>query len=351
MLRPCTANDAGEQPDELVLPRRRKGEDRRQQHDGRFDAVAPGLDRHGEAVRRAAQHLAGHRDIGIGQRDERGADRGQLVGPGHHEVLLRPGRQLGAEEHGQQDEEEDEEADHPAILPKPARPGAERRADDGCGRGPKALPSLIRIIIITLHPIYRRFDEAPGPVPPPGLLLLFCGAAAAADTEFTLVIQDHRFQPTEITVPAGQKIKLTVENRDATPEEFESKSLKREKVIAGKSSATIMIGPLDRRAATPSSASTTKRPRRASSSPSRRQHRDVRHRHHRLSRGARGLAARRHRRRRDALRSGAQSLAGRRNLAGLAGSALVALAPNGSPRWRAASARNCSTPQSSASPS
>ena len=75
-------------------------------------------------------------------------------------------------------------------------------------------------------------------------LLLFCGAAAAADTEFTLVIQDHRFQPTEITVPAGQKIKLTVENRDATPEEFESKSLKREKVIAGKSSATIMIGPL-----------------------------------------------------------------------------------------------------------
>ena len=75
-------------------------------------------------------------------------------------------------------------------------------------------------------------------------LLLFCGAAAAADAEFTLVIQDHRFQPTEITVPAGQKIKLTVENRDATPEEFESKSLKREKVIAGKSSATIMIGPL-----------------------------------------------------------------------------------------------------------
>ncbi len=45
-------------------------------------------------------------------------------------------------------------------------------------------------------------------------------------------------------MPAGQKIKLTVENRDATPEEFESKSLKREKVIAGKSSATIMIGPL-----------------------------------------------------------------------------------------------------------
>jgi hypothetical protein len=35
-----------------------------------------------------------------------------------------------------------------------------------------------------------------------------------------------------------------VENRDSTPEEFESHSLKREKVIPGKSSATILIGPL-----------------------------------------------------------------------------------------------------------
>jgi hypothetical protein len=45
-------------------------------------------------------------------------------------------------------------------------------------------------------------------------------------------------------VPAGKKIKLVVENKDATPEEFESHTLKREKVIAGKSTATILIGPL-----------------------------------------------------------------------------------------------------------
>jgi plastocyanin len=68
--------------------------------------------------------------------------------------------------------------------------------------------------------------------------------ALAADPEFTLVIKDHRFDPSEITVPAGQKVKLIVQNKDATPEEFESKTLKREKVIAGNSSATIMIGPL-----------------------------------------------------------------------------------------------------------
>jgi plastocyanin len=68
--------------------------------------------------------------------------------------------------------------------------------------------------------------------------------AFAADDEFTLVIQDHKFQPAEIVVPAGKKIKLVIENRDATPEEFESHSLNREKVIAGKSTASVFIGPL-----------------------------------------------------------------------------------------------------------
>jgi plastocyanin len=75
------------------------------------------------------------------------------------------------------------------------------------------------------------------------LCLLLTTAAFAAD-EFTLVIKDHRFEPAEITVPAGKKIKLIVQNQDATPEEFESHSLNREKVIAGKSSASIFIGPL-----------------------------------------------------------------------------------------------------------
>ncbi len=68
--------------------------------------------------------------------------------------------------------------------------------------------------------------------------------AAAADDEFKLVIQDHAFKPTELIIPAGKKVKLVVENRDATPEEFESHALNREKVIAGKSTAIIFIGPL-----------------------------------------------------------------------------------------------------------
>jgi hypothetical protein len=45
-------------------------------------------------------------------------------------------------------------------------------------------------------------------------------------------------------VPAGQKVKLIVENQDATPEEFESHELNREKIVAPKSKVSIFIGPL-----------------------------------------------------------------------------------------------------------
>lgn len=74
--------------------------------------------------------------------------------------------------------------------------------------------------------------------------MLCATAALAADGEYALTIQDHRFQPAELVIPAGKKIKLSVENRDATPEEFESHDLNREKIIAGKSTATIYVGPL-----------------------------------------------------------------------------------------------------------
>lgn len=66
----------------------------------------------------------------------------------------------------------------------------------------------------------------------------------AADPEFTIVIREHKFEPSEVKVPVGKKVKLIVDNQDASAEEFESHALKREKVIAGKSKATITIGPL-----------------------------------------------------------------------------------------------------------
>lgn len=75
-------------------------------------------------------------------------------------------------------------------------------------------------------------------------LLATAGVARAADLEVALTIKNHRFEPTELKVPAGQRIKLVVHNQDATPEEFESHALKREKVIPGGAKATIFIGPL-----------------------------------------------------------------------------------------------------------
>ena len=75
--------------------------------------------------------------------------------------------------------------------------------------------------------------------------LLLALAAQAADADYTLVIKDHQFQPAELTIPSGKKVKLLVENQDTTPEEFDSHALNREKVIAGHGTATIYIGPLD----------------------------------------------------------------------------------------------------------
>ncbi len=74
----------------------------------------------------------------------------------------------------------------------------------------------------------------------------------AAETEvmpekkefYEIVIKDHKFTPEELVVPAGEKIKLIVDNQDATPEEFESHDMNREKIIGGNKKATIFVGPL-----------------------------------------------------------------------------------------------------------
>ena len=68
--------------------------------------------------------------------------------------------------------------------------------------------------------------------------------AIAADPEYVLTIKDHRFTPSELRVPAGKKIRLTIDNQDPTAEEFESHALNREKVIPPNSKAPVFIGPL-----------------------------------------------------------------------------------------------------------
>ena len=73
--------------------------------------------------------------------------------------------------------------------------------------------------------------------------IAFAPALARAD-DLTLTLKDHKFTPAEIKVPANQRVQLTVINDDATPEEFDSKALKVEKVVPGKSKGIVRIGPL-----------------------------------------------------------------------------------------------------------
>lgn len=76
-------------------------------------------------------------------------------------------------------------------------------------------------------------------------MFLMTFVAYAQDFEAHLIIRGHKFEPPELTVPANRKIKLLVENQDATPEEFESNELNREKIMVGKGTITVFLGPLD----------------------------------------------------------------------------------------------------------
>ena len=71
------------------------------------------------------------------------------------------------------------------------------------------------------------------------------GAAnAQSATEIQLSYKDKKFDPAEISAPANTPIVIKLKNLDAKAMEFESKTLKVEKVVAASSDATINVRPL-----------------------------------------------------------------------------------------------------------
>ena len=84
------------------------------------------------------------------------------------------------------------------------------------------------------------------------VLLTACAALCACSKAETaagappipLLLKDHRFTPAEITVKANQPFALEVTNADGVADEFDSDSLKREKVIAGGQKGVVRVGPL-----------------------------------------------------------------------------------------------------------
>lgn len=81
-------------------------------------------------------------------------------------------------------------------------------------------------------------------VPMFGLILCLLTSYAARAEDYVITLKDNQFSPSELTIPAGQKVKVIVRNLDSTPAEFESYELRREKVIGGGSEAALFIGPL-----------------------------------------------------------------------------------------------------------
>ena len=70
------------------------------------------------------------------------------------------------------------------------------------------------------------------------------GLVLAQEQSFRLTIKDHKFEPAEFEIPANTKVTLQVKNEDATPEEFESSTLHREKVVPAGKEVSIFVGPL-----------------------------------------------------------------------------------------------------------
>ena len=70
------------------------------------------------------------------------------------------------------------------------------------------------------------------------------GIQAASAAPLSLTLKDHRFNPDELSVPAGQRVQVLLVNQDPATEEFDSHDLKVEKLVTPKGKATFWIGPL-----------------------------------------------------------------------------------------------------------
>jgi hypothetical protein len=76
------------------------------------------------------------------------------------------------------------------------------------------------------------------------IAILGFAAPAFADNAIPLRLKDHKFTPAEIHVKANVPNVIAMTNQDPTAEEFDSTSLKVEKVVAGNSSGNVRLRPL-----------------------------------------------------------------------------------------------------------
>lgn len=76
------------------------------------------------------------------------------------------------------------------------------------------------------------------------LILLFSNLVFASDNVIKIELKNRTMNPNVIEVPANTAFIIEVSNTDNTAEEFESNSLKIEKIIPPKRSAKFKVKPL-----------------------------------------------------------------------------------------------------------
>ena len=77
-----------------------------------------------------------------------------------------------------------------------------------------------------------------------GLILCSNDVRARDRATIAIAVKDHRFAPAEIRAPANRPLAIEVKNLDSAPMEFESVSLRVEKVIAPGGVGTVNVRPL-----------------------------------------------------------------------------------------------------------
>lgn len=58
---------------------------------------------------------------------------------------------------------------------------------------------------------------------------------------YNITLENHKFSPSVIEVPANTKFRLIIKNKDKTAAEFESHDLKKERIIKGGKKSQITI--------------------------------------------------------------------------------------------------------------
>jgi len=76
------------------------------------------------------------------------------------------------------------------------------------------------------------------------ILLSAATASAQESTTLHITLKGNRFQPSELSAPANKPLTIVVTNGDSAPAEFESTTLRVEKVVTGGGTISLNIRPL-----------------------------------------------------------------------------------------------------------